>query len=92
MKEIIKRLLKDGNFVQSVATEMGQELARRKMNDSWSQDWNSEFYKTLQETVNKEVLKEVNTYMEQYNVKGLIETSVRAYLVKTISDVLKESK
>ena len=92
MKEIIKRLLKDGNFVQSVATEMGQELARQKMNDSWFQDWNGEFYKTLQETVNKEVLKEVNTYMEQYNVKRLIETSVRAYLVKTIYDVLKESK
>lgn len=72
---------------------MGQELARQQTNDSWfSDDWSEKFYKTVQETVNDAVSKEVSLYMKQYNVKGLIDTSVRAYLVKTISDALKESK
>ena len=89
MKEIIKGLLKRGDFIQAVAEEMGQELARKQIEDSWfSEDWNKEFFETIQETVNKRVLEEVNLYMKQYNVKGLIDTTVRAYIVEKISDVL----
>lgn len=90
MKEIIKQLLKRGDFVQSVAEEMGQALARKQMEDSWfSEDWNKEFFETLKETVNKRVMEEVNLYMKQYNVKGLIDTTVRAYIVQNISDILE---
>ena len=93
MKEIIKQLLKRGDFVQAVAEEMGKELASRQMEDSWfTEDWNKEFYNTLRETVNEQVLKAVNEYMEHRGVKGLIDTAVRSYLVKNISDILEESK
>ena len=93
MKQIIKELLKRGDFVQSVAEEMGQALAREQINDHWfSEDWSAEFYRTIQETVNKAVLEAVNDYMEQHKVKGLIDTTVRSYLVKTISEALDESK
>lgn len=89
MKTVIKELLKRGDFVQAVAEEMGKELARQQTNDSWfSDDWSDKFYKTLQETVNNAVSKEVNLYMEQYNVKGTIESTVRAFLIKNISDIL----
>lgn len=89
MKEIIKGLLRRGDFILAVAEEMGQELARKQMNDSsFFEDWNEEFLKTLQETVNKRVQEEVNLYMKQYNVKCLIETTVRDYIVKSIFDVL----
>ena len=93
MKEVIKELLKRGDFVQAVAEEMGKELARNQINDSWfSEDWNAEFYKTLRETVNNAVLKEVNDYMEQYNVKGTIESTVKSFLVKNISDILENKQ
>jgi len=89
MKQIIKELLKRDDFVQSVAEEMGQALARNKTEDSmFSEDWNAEFFETLQETVNKRVQEEVDLYMKQYDIKRLVDTTVRSYIVKSISDVL----
>ena len=90
MKAVIKELLKRDDFVRAVAEEMGKELASKQMFDSWfSEDWNAEFYKTLRETVNNAVLEQVNVYMEENNVKRTIESTVRAFLVKTISEVLE---
>ena len=90
MKTVIKKLLKRGDFVQAVAEEMGQALAREQMNDHlFSEDWSDKFYKTLQETVNKAVLEQVNLYMEQYKIKSTIESTVKAFIVKTISDILE---
>jgi hypothetical protein len=93
MKEVIKELLKRGDFIQAVAEEMGKELVRQQTQDSFfSSDWNDKFYRALQETVNAAVAKEVNLYMEQYNVKDTIEHTIRVFLVKHISDILEEVK
>lgn len=93
MKEVIKELLKRGDFIQAVAEEMGKELVRQQTQDSYfSSDWNDKFYKALQETVNTAVANEVNLYMEQYNVKDTIEHTIRVFLVKNISDILAEVK
>lgn len=92
MKEVIKELLKRGDFIQAVAEEMGKELVRQQTQDSYfSSDWNNEFYKALQETVNTAVANEVNLYMEQYKVKDTIENTIRVFLVKNISDILEEA-
>ena len=92
MKEIIKHLLERGDFVQSVAEEMGQELVRMQTENPWCpDDWNDKFYKTLQETVNNKVLEAVNDYMEHHNIESLIDTAVREYLVKNISDILRRN-
>lgn len=93
MKEIIKELLKRGDFIQAVAEEMGKELVRQQTQDTWfSSDWNDKFYKTLQDTVNTAVANEVNLYMKQYNVKDNIEHNVRVFLVKKISDILEKAE
>lgn len=93
MKQIIKELLKRGDFVQSIAEEMGKELVRQQTEDPWfSEDWNEKFFKTLQETVKNQVQEEVQLYMKQYNVKGTIESTVKAFLVKNISDILEVKK
>lgn len=90
MQQIIKELLKRGDFVQSVAEEMGKELVRQQTEDPWFPgDWSEEFFKTLQETVKNQVQEEVQLYMKQYNVKGTIESTVRTFLVKNISDILE---
>ena len=92
MKEVIKELLKRGDFIQAVAEEIGKELVRQQTQDSYfSGDWNNEFYKALQETVNTAVANEVNLYMEQYKVKDTIEHTIRVFLVKNISDILEEA-
>ena len=89
MKTIIKELLRRGDFVQAVAEEMGKELASRQIEDHWfTEDWNKEFYNTLRETVNGQVLESVNEYMKQCNIKKLIDSVVRSYLVRNISDIL----
>ena len=93
MKEIVKQLLKRGDFVQFVAEEIGNELVRNKIQDSWFPEscWNTEFFNTLRETINKRVLEEVNIYMEENNIKNLVEHTVRTYLVKSISDILERN-
>lgn len=89
MKTVIKELLERDDFVQAVAEEMGKELASRQIEDSWfTEDWNKEFYNTLRETVNAAVLNEVNIYMKEKNVKSTIESTVKAFIVKSISDIL----
>ena len=90
MKQIIKELLKRGDFIQCVAEETGKELVRLQTEDPWfPEDWNGEFFKALQETVKKQVQEEVNIYMSQYDIKSLIDTTVRAYIVKNISDIFE---
>lgn len=92
MEKIIKQLLKRGDFVQAVAEETGQELARRQIEDGWFKgDWNAEFYQTLRETVNEAVSKEVNEYIKEHDVAGLIDTTFRAYIVKNLSEILEKN-
>lgn len=91
MEKIIKQLLKRGDFVQAVAEEMGQELARKQMEDSWfSSDWGSEFYQSLRETVNKAIAKEVGYYIKNNDIKGLIDTTFRSYIIKNLSELLEK--
>lgn len=91
MEKIIKQLLKRGDFVQAVAEEMGQELARRQIEDQWfSFDWSSEFHQSLRETVNKAIAKEVDCYIKQNDIKGLIDTTFRSYIIKNLSEILEK--
>lgn len=91
MEKIIKQLLKRGDFVQAVAEETGQELARRQIEDGWFKgDWNAEFYQTLREAVNEAVSKEVEEYIKGHDVEGLIDSTFRAYIVKNLSELLEK--
>lgn len=93
MKQIIKELLKRGDFVQCIAEETGKELVRQQTEDPWfPEDWSGEFFKTLQETVKKQVQEEVNIYMSQYDIKHLIDTATRDYISKSISSILERKE
>lgn len=92
MEKIIKELLKRGDFVQAVAEETGQYLAKEKMYDYFLEDWNNDFYKTLQETVKNAVLEQVNDYMEQYRIKDIVDSEVKRYLAKSIYDILEKKQ